>query len=206
LRISCEPPRVSFFAWLKTTHAFSFSYFVFPQGYKHYHKTGIKPLFDFRVRDRTGVLIARTTISNSVTNSHGLSYTTFQYSDLRVSEPTYTDGDMDIAATLRLTNTGSVTGSEAVQLYVTLPATAEYTHPPLQLKAFKKVKDLPAGGSKDVTLKLDKYAVSYWDEKYSTWNVDKGVYTVRVGGSSANESLVLSAQFEVSKSFTWNGL
>jgi len=157
------------------------------------------------VRDR-GVLIARTTIFNSVTNSHGLSYTTFQYSDLRISEPTYIDGDMHIAATVRLTNAGSVTGSEAVQLYVALPVAAEYTHPPLQLKAFEKVKDLQAGASKEITLKLDKYAVSYWDEKYSTWNVDKGVYTVRVGGSSARESLALSAQFEVPKSFTWNGL
>lgn len=105
-----------------------------------------------------------------------------------------------------MTNTGSVTGSEAVQLYATFPATAEYTHPPLQLKAFKKVKDLQAGASKEVVLELDKYAVSYWDEKYSTWSVDKGAYTVRVGGSSAKESLVLSTQFEVPKPFTWNGL
>jgi beta-glucosidase len=89
---------------------------------------------------------------------------------------------------------------------VTLPAAAEYTHPPLQLKAFKKVKGLKAGASEKVTLKLDKYAVSYWDEKYSTWNVDKGVYTVRVGGSSAKDALVLSSQFGVPKSFTWNGL
>lgn len=105
-----------------------------------------------------------------------------------------------------MTNTGSVTGSEAVQLYVTLPAATEYTHPPLQLKAFKKVKDLKAGASEEVILKLDKYAVSYWDEKYSTWNVDKGIYNVRVGGSSANEALVLSDRFELPKSFTWNGL
>jgi len=93
-----------------------------------------------------------------------------------------------------------------VQLYVTLPKAAECTHPPLQLKAFKKVKNLKAGASEEVTLKLDKYAVSYWDEKYSTWNVDKGIYTVRVGGSSAEEALVLSGQFGVLKPFTWNGL
>ena len=107
---------------------------------------------------------------------------------------------------LTLTNTGSVAGSEAVQLYVTLPASAEHTHPPLQLKAFKKVKGLKAGASEEVTLKLDKYAFSYWDEKYSVWNVDKGVYAVRVGGSSAKEALVLSAQLEVPESFKWNGL
>jgi beta-glucosidase len=138
--------------------------------------------------------------------SHGLSYTSFQYSDLKLSEPTYTDGDINVTATLTLTNTGSVTGSEVVQLYVTLPTTAEYTHPPLQLKGFKKVKDLKADGSETVTLELDKYAVSYWDEKYSTWNVDRGAYTVRIGGSSAEGSLTLSSQFEIPKSFTWNGL
>lgn len=130
----------------------------------------------------------------------------FQYSDLRVSEPTYANGDIHISATLTVTNTGSVVGSEVVQLYVTLPVAAECSHPPLQLKAFKKVKDLRTGGSEEVTLALDKYAVSYWDERYSTWNVDKGVYTVRVGGSSAEGSLVLSSQFQVAKSFTWNGL
>jgi len=89
---------------------------------------------------------------------------------------------------------------------MTLPTIAEYSHPPLQLKAFKKVKDLKPGASEEVTLKLDKYTVSYWDERYTTWNVDKGLYNVRVGGSSAKESLVLSAQLEVRKSFTWNGL
>ena len=97
-------------------------------------------------------------------------------------------------------------GSEAVQLYVTLPVAAECSHPPLQLKAFKKVRDLRTGEAREVTLALDKYAVSYWDEKYSTWNVDKGAYTVRVGGSSAEGSLVLSSQFKVPEPFTWNGL
>ncbi|KAF9647277.1 hypothetical protein BDM02DRAFT_3156218 [Thelephora ganbajun] len=141
-----------------------------------------------------------------VSRGHGLSYTTFQYFDLKLSEATYTAGDIHITATLTLTNTGSVTGSEAIQLYVTLPPAVEYAHPPLQLRAFKKVKDLGAGASEEVILRLDKYAVSYWDERYSTWNVDKGVYTVRVGGSSAEDALVLSGQFRVPRSFTWNGL
>jgi beta-glucosidase len=135
-----------------------------------------------------------------------LSYTTFQYSNLALSGVTYADGDIHLTATLTLTNTGSIMGSEAVQLYVTLPPAAGCTHPPLQLKAFKKVKGLKAGASVEVVLDLDKYAVSYWDEKHSTWNVDRGIYTVRVGGSSAKEALVLSGQFEVSKPFTWNGL
>jgi beta-glucosidase len=135
-----------------------------------------------------------------------LSYTTFRYSNLKLSEATYADGDIRFTATLTLTNTGSVTGSEAVQLYVTLPQAAGFTHPPLQLKSFKKVKDLKAGATVEVTMDLDKYAVSYWDESRSTWNVDKGKYTVRVGGSSAKEALVLTGKLEVPNSFTWNGL
>jgi beta-glucosidase len=135
-----------------------------------------------------------------------LSYTTFQYSDLRLSEAAYTDGDIHITATLTLTNTGLVTGSDAVQLYVTFPEAAGCTHPPLQLKAFKKVKEVVSGAAVEVKLDLDKYAVSYWDEEYCTWNVDKGTYTVRAGGSSAEEALVLRGQLEVPKSFTWNGL
>ena len=139
-------------------------------------------------------------------SSHGLSYTTFQYSNLKLSEVTYVDRDVHITATLTLTNTGSVAGSEAVQLYVTLPATAEYTHPPLHLRRFKKVKGIISGASVEVVLELDKYAVSYWDEEHSTWNVDEGIYMVRVGGSSAKEALVLSSRFEIPKSFRWNGL
>lgn len=160
--------------------------------------------FRFRVRD---FLNSLTRASNTPGNlSHGLSYTTFEYSDLKVSEATYPDGDIHITVTFTLTNSGSVAGSEAVQLYVTLPQAVGCTHPPLQLKAFKKVKDLKAGASVEVALDLDKYAVSYWDESCSTWNVDSGVYVVRVGGSSAKEALVLSGQFEVPKSFRWNGL
>lgn len=89
---------------------------------------------------------------------------------------------------------------------MTLPQAAGCTHPPLQLKAFKKIKDLKAGASVEVKLDLDKYAVSYWDESHSGWNVDKGIYAVRVGGSSAKEALVVSGQVEVPKSFRWNGL
>ena len=135
-----------------------------------------------------------------------MSYTTFSYSDLRISEPTYGDDDVSLSASLTLTNSGPVTGSEAVQLYVTMPDTSELSHPPLQLKAFKKVKDLKPGAKTQVVLKLDKYAVSYWDERIARWVVERGQYGVRLGGSSSSAGLVLKGNFVIGKSFEWKGL
>jgi beta-glucosidase len=139
-------------------------------------------------------------------NRYGLSYTTFEYSNLRITKPAFTNTDISIQVSLTLTNTGQLTGSEAVQLYITLPHTSDLTHPPLQLKAFRKVKHLAAAASTNVVLELDKYAVSYWDESILRWVVEKGVYTVRVGGSSRVEALVLQGTFEVGKTFEWTGL
>lgn len=140
------------------------------------------------------------------TDSHGLSYTTFEHSDLSVSEPKIANGDVSITASVKVTNTGNVSGTEVVQLYVSLPTTSELTHPPLMLKAFAKVLDLAPGKSTTVNLALDKYAVSYWEERIARWVVEDGVYRVRVGSSSAPAALKLSAEFKITKRFEWNGL
>ncbi|KZT03376.1 glycoside hydrolase family 3 protein [Laetiporus sulphureus 93-53] len=154
-------------------------------GYKHFHHRGIAPQWPF---------------------GYGLSYTTFAFSNLSLSSPTIANGDLTLTATLTLTNTGPVTGSEVVQLYVSMPTTSELTHPPLALKAFVKVKDVKPGESREVVLKLDKYAVSYWEERIGRWVVERGEYGVRVGRSSAMEELGLVARFRVEKGFEWNGL
>ena len=69
-----------------------------------------------------------------------------------------------------------------------------------------KVKDVKPGESRKVALKLDKYAVSYWEERIGRWVVERGEYGVRVGRSSAVEELGLAATFRVEKGFEWNGL
>lgn len=97
-------------------------------------------------------------------------------------------------------------GTDVVQLYVSYPTTSELTHPPLMLKAFAKVFDLAPGKSEVVKLALDKYAVSYWEDRISRWVVDPGVYVARVGRSSAPKALALSAEFKVAKRLEWNGL
>ncbi|EMD34223.1 glycoside hydrolase family 3 protein [Gelatoporia subvermispora B] len=154
-------------------------------GYKHFHHRKFDPLFYF---------------------GYGLSYTTFSYSDLQLSDPVISGGDFNLKASLTLTNTGSVTGTEIVQLYISMPSTSELTHPPLTLKAFAKVTDLGAGQSTRVELELDKYAVSYWEERISRWVVEPGVYGVRVGRSSAPSDLTLGGEFTIEKGFEWNGL
>ena len=93
-----------------------------------------------------------------------------------------------------------------MQLYVAMPSTSDLTHAPLQLRAFKKVKDLAPGTSETITLRLDKYAVSYWEERISRWVVEDGEYTARIGRSSAPEDLTLAATFKIEKGFEWSGL
>ena len=104
-----------------------------------------------------------------------------------------------------MTNTGAVAGTDVVQLYVSLPTTSELTHPPLMLKAFAKTTLAP-GQSESVQLALDKYAVSFWEERIKAWVVEPGVYRVRVGQSSAPEALKLAAEFKIEKRFEWNGV
>jgi len=151
-------------------------------GYKHYISRGIEPLFPF---------------------GFGLSYTTFKLSDLKVSKASSSDASLKVEVSVKVTNTGNVKGSEAVQLYV-VPAPSGLIQPQLQLKAFGKAKNLAPGESKTVSLQLNKYAVSYYDDSISAWQVEKGKYGVVVGQSSVD--LSLRDSFELSKAFTWTGL
>jgi beta-glucosidase len=138
--------------------------------------------------------------------SHGLSYTTFEYSDLKLSTPSVVDGDVKLTATVTVKNTGSVAGSEVVQLYTTIPSNQDPAHiqVPRSLRAFSKVHDLAPGASTTVELALDKYAVSYWEPTIGRWVVENAEYVVEVGPSSA--VLPLQATFAIERGFEWNGL
>ncbi|GAA0964809.1 beta-glucosidase family protein [Actinocorallia libanotica] len=108
---------------------------------------------------------------------HGLSYTKFKYSGLKVS------GNR---VQVTVTNTGGRVGSAVPQLYLTFPRGAG--EPPRQLKGFKKVK-LQPGRSKRVTFVLDKRSFSVWK---NGWKTVRGCHTVEVGASS--RQLPLSAK------------
>lgn len=138
-----------------------------------------------------------------------MSYTKFALSNLQLSEAVVLDGrEFRLEVSLTVENIGSVTGSEVVQVYTSLPASSALTHPLWQLKGFAKVCDLvPGGGGKqvrDVRVVLDKYALSYWEEMRDTWVVEKGVYRLAIGTRS--DCFCLEGTFEVMEGFEWRGL
>ena len=108
----------------------------------------------------------------------GLSYTTFEYSDLKVS---------DTEATFTLKNTGKVDGAEVAQLYVSAKNPTIY-RPAKELKGFAKVF-LKAGESKTVTIKLDDKAFRYFNVKTDKFEIDGGEYDVLIGASVADIKL-----------------
>ena len=104
---------------------------------------------------------------------HGLSYTTFQYSDLTVSEQ---------GATFTLTNTGDRAGDEVVQLYVRLPG-SKIIRPAKELKGFTRVL-LEAGEAKAVTIPFDGYTFRYFNTASNRWEVEGGAYDILIAASS----------------------
>lgn len=115
----------------------------------------------------------------------GLSYTSFEYSDLTV------DGE---GAEFTLTNTGKQDGAEVAQLYVGLKD-AKVFRPEKELKGFQKVF-LKAGESRRVRIPFDDKTFRYWNVRTDRWEVEGGVYTIMVGASSMDIRLTEQAQAE----------
>ncbi|WP_414975655.1 glycoside hydrolase family 3 C-terminal domain-containing protein [Gordonia sp. (in: high G+C Gram-positive bacteria)] len=108
---------------------------------------------------------------------HGLSYTTFDYSDLTLSENK--DG---IEVKLNVTNTGGRDGIDVVQAYVSVDGSA-VTRPVRELKGFTKVA-VAKGATVPVTLTISRDDLAYWDIRLHQYVVEGGTYTVAVGASS----------------------
>ena len=105
----------------------------------------------------------------------GLSYTTYEYSHLKV------EGGKEPAVSFTLKNTGERAGAEVAQVYVALPAAAG--EPPKRLAAFSKVQ-LNPGESREVSLPINPRELSIYDESTNSWKQLPGGYTFMVGGSS----------------------
>ncbi len=114
---------------------------------------------------------------------YGLSYTTFSYSNPKVSAETFRDVD-GIAVSVDITNTGDVPGKEVVQVYVHDHA-ARLRRPHKELKGFKKV-DLKPGETKTVTLELDFRAFAYYHPVFKRWITDDGEFGILIGSSAQN--------------------
>ncbi|WJM09070.1 glycoside hydrolase family 3 C-terminal domain-containing protein [Paenibacillus sp. PK1-4R] len=129
-------------------------------GYRYYDKKELEPLFPF---------------------GYGLSYTTFEYADLKVDRTELTDQD-EVNVQVRITNTGDRAGKEIVQLYVS-DVESTVIRPVRELKAFAKVA-LEPGESKVVSFTLNKRSFAYYNVNMKDWHVETGEFEIQVGSSS----------------------
>lgn len=136
---------------------------------------------------------------------YGLSYTTFDYSDINIEKPSMTDAET-LKVTCRITNTGSVFGKEVAQLYVT-HGDSSVARAPRELKGFEKVA-LNPGETKTVVFELDKRAFAYYDVDACDWAVEDKVYGIEIGASSRDIRLTgeirVSPAVPVYKPVTFN--
>ncbi len=124
---------------------------------------------------------------------YGLSYTTFEYSDLQVN-PIERIKDTDtIKVTVKVKNTGNLFGKEIVQLYVH-DKEASIMRPYKELKGFDKVA-LNPGEVKTVTFILDKRSFAYYNVELNDWYVESGAFEIMIGTSS--KDIVLSTTIQV---------
>ena len=113
----------------------------------------------------------------------GLSYTSFAFSDLKVSRAGMRP-DNAITVTLTVRNTGKVAGADVAQIYVG-EQSPQLPRPRYELKAFQKVRLRP-GESRTITLPLNRRSFAYWSPSNHDWKVDPGAFTIYAGDSSAN--------------------
>lgn len=112
---------------------------------------------------------------------YGLSYTEFDYDDICLDRECMKDTDT-LTVSCRITNTGSVFGMEAVQLYVEPEKGGGY-RAIRELKGFQKVGLMP-GESKEITFILGKRSFAYYDTEISDWYVPDGIYHIQIAASS----------------------
>ncbi len=144
-------------------------------GYRYYEKAGQAVRYPF---------------------GHGLSYTTFKYSDIKLDK-TDADENDEITVSFKVKNTGTVAGAEIAQLYV---ADKESTifRPVKELKGFKKVF-LEAGEEKEISIKLGKRAFAFWNVNANDWTVESGAFEILVGASSADIRLTAEVNIKAAQ-------
>ena len=116
---------------------------------------------------------------------YGLSYTTFDYSNLQMPEEVKTD-EQSLTLTFDVKNTGKMAADEIVQIYLS-PTTEDQQLRPIQLQGFARVS-LQPGETKKVSVKLYTEQFGYFNKKdgQRSWTVDPGTYAVKVGASSVD--------------------
>ncbi|HEY1094132.1 MAG TPA: glycoside hydrolase family 3 C-terminal domain-containing protein [Glycomyces sp.] len=123
---------------------------------------------------------------------HGLSYTSFAYGPIELSDQALTDED-ELTVSIAVANTGDRDGAEVVQCYVRPPGDA-VKQPRLRLCAFERAH-LPAGASRILEFRLPVADFAYWDVSRGVWTVEPGSYQILIGRSAGD--IVLSADLTV---------
>ena len=126
---------------------------------------------------------------------HGLSYTTFAYSNLKLNRHELTDQDT-LTVSVDITNTGKVRGKEIVQLYVR-DNTGACRRPDKELKGFEKIS-LEPGETKTVTMTLDHRSFAWYHTDLKDWYAASGKYDILIGASSRDIRLSDSVQMNTS--------
>ena len=139
-------------------------------GYRYYDKKGIKPLFPF---------------------GHGLSYTTFELSDLKIPKTAFLESD-NMEVSLKIKNTGEYEGAEVVQLYIS-DIESKLDRPIKELKKFQKIH-LKPDESREIYFKLSKEELGCYDTKIGKFVTEPGEFEILIGTSSRN--IVLKSSFE----------
>ncbi|MCD7796731.1 MAG: glycoside hydrolase family 3 C-terminal domain-containing protein [Clostridiales bacterium] len=134
-------------------------------GYRYYDKANKDVLFPF---------------------GYGLSYTTFEYSDIKISSDNIKDTDT-LTVLFKIKNTGDVNGAEIAQIYVADKESTVF-RPVKELRAFKKVF-LKAGEEKEVSVELSKRAFAFYNVKLGDWMVETGEFNILVSASSRDAKL-----------------
>ncbi|HEY8280376.1 MAG TPA: glycoside hydrolase family 3 C-terminal domain-containing protein [Bdellovibrionota bacterium] len=142
-------------------------------GYRHFDRAGPAPLFPF---------------------GYGLSYSSFAFKNLSVRLVDKSAKHPRVEVFFDLTNTGTRTGAEVAQLYVS-ELSPSVERPVKELKGFTKVPLRP-GETRRVSLTLDRSAFAFYDTNQHAWNAKPGAFTLRVGSSSRDLPLEASLQLE----------
>jgi len=143
-------------------------------GYRYYDKKKMSVLFPF---------------------GYGLSYTTFEYSNLKLSTDSMKDTD-ELTVTVTVKNTGKRAGKAVAQLYVgDAEGYVNAVRPVRELKGFRKVA-LEPGESKEVSFTLCKRAFATWRAEIHDWWVETGDFTIEIGDSVANLPLKATVKVE----------
>ncbi|WP_044482199.1 glycoside hydrolase family 3 C-terminal domain-containing protein [Paenibacillus antibioticophila] len=151
-------------------------------GYRHYDKVEIEPLFPF---------------------GYGLSYTTYEYSDLSFNHKEISDSQ-EVIVTLKVKNMGNRAGKEIVQLYVR-DNESSVIRPVKELKGFEKI-ELDPGEEKLVTFTVGKRAFAYYNVDLMDWYVETGEFEILIGKSSREiilkDTIVVNSTVELKKKYT----